>query len=149
MRFRLSAFACVIAFIIAVALICFYMYSPHHRINEDSYDRIRIGMTEDQVVNIIGVAYGQYYSGTADVIAPIGAFNSTGSIVTNHLDGKILSESVFSNGELAFRRKGWVGADMSIWVCFDKNGLVFNKISYPVTPIYRGVCGWVEKWLPW
>jgi hypothetical protein len=138
MRFRIPITLGVLVF----SLLIFYAFwplfkskSPKHRIDEASYEKISLGMSEDEVIAIMGVAYGQHYSGTFHVIVPFGPINSTGSIVSDKLGEDILCETVTSNGEFLYPRKGWVGEDLSIWVLFDQHRKVINKFSYPVSSI--------------
>jgi hypothetical protein len=115
---------------------CAFLKSSQHRINDESFERISVGMSEEDVVAILGVPYGQHYSGRSFVMVPLGPFNSTGCLVSEKLDDDILHGTCLEdNGKIVFVRKGWVGEDLSIWILFDEHGKVLSKFSYPVTPV--------------
>src|SRR5262249_31570484 len=121
---------------------------PRHNITDAGFDAIERGMTEPDVIAILGVPHGQYYVGTAYVLLPFGPVNSLGSVVTDHLEEGILSETItFNGGQFLFHPKGWVCEDRSILIWFDEAGMVKSKQSYSVTPIRRSVPGSIWHWI--
>jgi hypothetical protein len=105
--------------------------APKHHINVESYERISVGMSESDVVAILGVKYGQHFSGTAHVTIPMGPLNSTRMVYGDRIGEDILCETLVFRGS-RYQRKGWVGEDLSIWVILDEAGFVRKKLYYPV-----------------
>jgi hypothetical protein len=130
----------VVAFLVIDAfLVCNLVHrrerfwSPTVGITKNNAEGISAGMSENEVVGLLGVPYGQYYSGKKCVIYPFGFVGSTGETVTDQLRDDILCVTFFRDGELFEYRKGWVGQNISIWVTFDAQGKVRGKVTYPVS----------------
>jgi hypothetical protein len=55
----------IIATAIVVFIICYYQCLPTHRINQDTFRSIKVGMTYLEVEQLVGVPPGDYGPGTS------------------------------------------------------------------------------------
>jgi hypothetical protein len=101
----------------------------------ESFEQIAEGMLEKDVEKLLGGRYGQYFSGTAHVMLPFGPHNSTGIALTDKLAEDQGNDTITFNTDppRVIHRKGWVGDQISIWIFFDENNRVIDKLWYPVT----------------
>src|SRR5262249_36612854 len=133
-RIRLLMITVAVGFVVLiVGLWLLWHTGAKHHITMECHERISVGMSESDVVAILGVKYGQHYSGMALVTIPMGPQNSTGMVYGDRIGDDILCETFYFRGSW-YQRKGWVGEDLSIWVILDEAGFVRKKLYYPVYP---------------
>ena len=118
-----------------VAVVSMWLLRPHPRINEESFNAIQVGMTEQEVVAIIGAPAGNYGLGRAeegDVFAV----------------AAIMLELDHSTGP----KKDWFGPEKGIRIGSDLEGKVMTKRLYGVWREYDSpldmVCVWCRLKAP-
>jgi len=62
MRRRLVLAILILGVLMHAAWLLLWLTAPHHRITAYSYERIQLGMTEEEVVNLLRAAPGNYLS---------------------------------------------------------------------------------------
>jgi hypothetical protein len=62
-------FRCDLHFLLVAGSFWFFELSPpKHRINVDGYQRLRLGMTEQEVERVLGVPAGDYGPGKGEIL---------------------------------------------------------------------------------
>lgn len=102
MRTRLLVGFGLLILVGIVSLWLVYRSLHNHRINSDGYAELKLGMTEQEVVSVLGVPAGDYGPGK----------------------GEILMYGILMSGPA--NTKTWLAGDFAIIVCFDQNGRVYD-----------------------
>jgi hypothetical protein len=97
---------CAVACVITVWLSWYFTRSPSHRITKDGYGDLRLGMTEQEVIEVLGVPAGDYGPGQGEIVET-GAFTIASHMIRRDPKGK-----------------RWLAGDFAITVCFDAEGRV-------------------------
>jgi hypothetical protein len=79
---------------------------PKHNINADGYQNIRLGMTEREVEEVLGVPAGDYGPGKGEIL-DYGVFTATSHSIRTDPNGK-----------------KWLAGSFAITVCFDERARV-------------------------
>jgi hypothetical protein len=87
---------------------------PKHNISTLGYEQIRLGMTEQEVVTILGVPSGDYGSGQGEILE-YGDFTMNSHLIRTDPKGK-----------------KWLAGCLAITVCFDEHGRVRAKMTEEV-----------------
>jgi hypothetical protein len=114
--------------LVGAAFLALWPITPRHCITEENLNKIGMGMTEDEVVQILGAPAGDYSTG-------------------KHLYHPELiggPARVYS-GRLAC--KEWVGDEGKIRVCFEASGRVFVAYHSGVFRQEQGVLDRLRRWL--
>ena len=130
----LPIFGCLAAMLLA-GYVVLRLTTPSHRISAESFEAIQIGMTEQEVEAILGAGAGVHTSRC-----------DTGSYFGRCGDPVLGMDMTKRQGVL--RGKEWVTEDVSIYIFFDKNGLVARKCSGTGEPHGdESFLGKLRRWL--
>jgi hypothetical protein len=116
MRRRILISAAVFVAITTILLGGYWLLQPRPRIDEETCNKIEIGMTEREVIDLIGSPPGNYGLGEATIM-------HKSWIYTREPAGK----------------KDWLGPKTAIRVVFDDDGKVRDKCLYDVWREYDSV----------
>jgi hypothetical protein len=110
---------CAIALLVVGAMLGYWFMQPHPRIDEETLAKITSGMTEDEVIAIIGAPPGNYGYGE-----PIYDWSGPGQ-----------------------QTKHWWGRDAAILVTFDEHGGVQGAYYFAINREYDSFLHRVGVWL--
>jgi len=110
MRKRLLL-TCTLLFVIVVGSLWFLSRPIKHRINDEGYHGIQMGMTEQEVIQVLGVKPGDHGPGVGEIIET-GCFTMASASIRSDPKGK-----------------KWLAGDFAITVCFDEGGRVNGKAT--------------------
>jgi hypothetical protein len=136
-----------------VALFAFVFWWPNeppNRINNESYELIRPGMSEIEVEEILGGPYGQYFRGKVRGAKPGNIIGPNPLIFRAYEFRKgDLCQTVRLNGDLVHDRKAWIADGLGIWVYFDEDGVVIDKEAHHLERDRESLREIVKRWIGW
>ncbi|HYT90341.1 MAG TPA: hypothetical protein VEL76_16660 [Gemmataceae bacterium] len=94
----------LLVLLMAGLLWCWWPSQPRHRINTEGYEQLRLGMTEQEVENVLGVPAEDYGPGKGEIL-DYGVFTSASNSIKTDPRGK-----------------KWLAGSLAITVCFDDHG---------------------------
>ena len=124
MRKRLLLILGCVASVLLAGYVTLRLTAPRHRITEENFAAINKGMTEEDVVELLGVKPGIYASNFEEVFWPDGLNNREG-----------------------VRHEDWVGEEIAVWIHFDKDGHVLDKFKGYVIPGNASFLDKLRRWL--
>lgn len=106
---------------------------PLHQVNTAGFNKICERMTESEVEGILGVSFGQHFSGTAETWYRRGGIGSQwGWSGREFPKADLCCIAASANGEVYRTYKGWIGDELAIWIAFDADSRVLYKEAFPV-----------------
>ena len=106
--------------------------APEHRINKESCDQIRNGMTETEVVAIIGASAGDYTTAETE---------KERDLVRWILTDRVWQAALHGND---IRSREWLSDNGAIQVLLDQNGTVISKEFFSIQATFIAK---LRRWL--
>src|SRR5262245_12571564 len=127
MRRRIAVSAIVLLIVAGLIVVGYWLLQPHPRIDKAALDRIELGMTEAQVVEIIGAPPGNYGLGDAE-------------FERSHI---VDARAVIVELPDPASSKSWMGQTHGIEIGFDANGKVVTKDLHTLWREYDSHFDWM------
>ena len=141
MQIRLLPSSSVLSLLILAISAGVTAAQPAHRINAESYAKIRRGMTEKEIEGIFGVPFGQYTTGKVSCVI------QTMTIAIQHSSYRLPDYHLSSPGGLfQMPHKAWIGNEIGIWVYFDEDGRVLTTRCSSVIPAEPDLLEWIRTY---
>jgi hypothetical protein len=136
---------------VCIALAVAWVFLPQERIGPAAYDRIKVGMTRQQVEGIIGLPTGDYYTGPrspSSMSGPYGTLNKEAGVRRSDLsDGP---RGFASRDGRRVKLEQWWGDNYIVEVGFGEDGAAVGCDLYDVDPpLHPDLLTRLRSWSRW
>lgn len=115
------------------SLVLWKLFAPKHRINQEGYEKIKVGMSQDEVEAILLVPPGNY-TGNPEFDKKTFRF----FFVKKHKE---------DFGNKPIQELEWLAREYAILVFFDNTGQAVLKYSTPMIPEEASLLEKIRRWI--